>query len=69
MLEMTAPKVVQLRHGKFRPHLGPAIATSRNLFHNYIAAMHSRGLLRRIQASFKTTLAIRDLKFKKQRAT
>jgi acyl-CoA reductase-like NAD-dependent aldehyde dehydrogenase len=65
LLEMTTPKVVQLRRGNFRPHLRPEIDTSRNLFQNYIAAMHSRGLLRRIGAGLKTLVAIRNVKLKK----
>jgi acyl-CoA reductase-like NAD-dependent aldehyde dehydrogenase len=50
LLEMTAPKVVTIRHGKSRPHFDESHPADAELFIAYIQAAHTRGWRNRLTA-------------------
>lgn len=47
LLELTAPKVIQLRRGRYRPHFEATQATDAAMFRSWIVAAHGRGVAER----------------------
>lgn len=50
LVEMTVPKVVSLRRGRWRPHYEPETAGAAELFASYLRLAHGRGIRERWRA-------------------
>ena len=55
LLEMTRPKTLFTRSGKFLPHLNPPLDSDLHAYSNLLFALHAKGFTRRAKA-FKTAL-------------
>ncbi len=53
LLEMTRPKAITVRRGKFRPHLDEARPGDERLFGRYLAAAHGPSAWRRLRAKMR----------------
>ena len=58
LLEMTRPKSIVVRRGKFRPHLDAPHPTNEQLFLAYLAAVHGAGLWQRISALVRLLITV-----------